>query len=399
MLERIVFNILSFSLFIIIFSKIIKKNDTAYVVPILLEAIGIAIGLVEILLGKYLGTFIRVITYILAVVLPLAIIILEKYGYNVSEIIYLTSARIFNLLKNSKKSKTLLLNLINKYPESYYGHKLLAQTYEKEGGMRKAIDEYVKAIDIKKKDYQSYYKIAALLENLGKKDESIEMLNNLIHIKPDYYEASELLGKLLCEQENFKEAINVYTNALRYNKDNFEIYYNLGIAYTRLNDFQNAKLYYEKAAAINALNYKGYYNLGIISLLYDDIDEAEKYFMEGLKVEETEPESCYQLARICLIKGKQETAITYLDRAVSMDSSFAKKAKKDPIFIPIQRYIPNNINEKIRNNIKMTKLEMDTKKHLEDTYYLVGKISKNDFKNMNRNRESGINLHREERDN
>ena len=108
--------------------------------------IGAASG---ILLGKYLGTFIRVITYILAVVLPLAIIILEKYGYNVSEIIYLTSARIFNLLKNSKKSKTLLLNLINKYPESYYGHKLLAQTYEKEGGMRKAIDEYVKAIDIK----------------------------------------------------------------------------------------------------------------------------------------------------------------------------------------------------------------------------------------------------------
>ena len=87
MLERIVFNILSFSLFIIIFSKIIKKNDTAYVVPILLEAIGIAIGLVEILLGKYLGTFIRVITYILEVFLPVEIIILEKYEYNVSEII------------------------------------------------------------------------------------------------------------------------------------------------------------------------------------------------------------------------------------------------------------------------------------------------------------------------
>ena len=147
MLERIIFNILSFSLFILIFSKLIRKNDTAYVVPISLEALGIAIGLIEILLGKYLGTFIRVITYILAVVLPLAIIILEKYGFNVSEIIYLVSARMFNLLKNSKKSKTLLLNLINKYPESYNGHKLLAQTYEKEGGMRKAIDEYVKAID------------------------------------------------------------------------------------------------------------------------------------------------------------------------------------------------------------------------------------------------------------
>ena len=358
MLERVIFNILSFSLFILIFSKLIRKNDTAYVVPISLEALGIAIGLIEILLGKYLGTFIRVITYILAILLPLAIIILEKYGFNVSEIIYLVSARMFNLFKNSKKSKTLLLNLINKYPESYNGHKLLAQTYEKEGGMRKAIDEYVKAIEINKKDYESYYRIAVLLESLGKKEESIEMLNNLIHIQPDNYEASKLLGDLLCEQENFKEAINVYMNALKYNKDNFEIYYNLGIAY----------------------------------------NEAEKYFLEGLKVEDTEPESCYQLARIYLIRGEKEKAITYLDRAVSLDSSFAKKAAKDPIFITIQRYIPKNINEKIRKNIKMTKLELDTKKHLEDTSYIVGRISKNDIKNMNMNKEKGIDLQKEERE-
>ena len=132
--------------------------------------------------------------------------------------------------------------------------------------------------------------------------------------------------------------------------------------------------------------------------MYDDIDEAEKYFLEGLKVEDTEPESCYQLARIYLIRGEKEKAITYLDRAVSLDSSFAKKAAKDPMFITIQRYIPKNINEKIRNNIKMTKLELDTKKHLEDTSYIVGRISKNDIKNMNIIKEKGIDLQREERE-
>ena len=40
---------------------------------------------------------------------------------------------------------------------------------KKEGGMRKAIDEYVTAIDIKKNDYNSYYKISELLRDLGKK--------------------------------------------------------------------------------------------------------------------------------------------------------------------------------------------------------------------------------------
>ena len=352
MLERIIFNILSFSLFILIFFKIIRKNDTAYVAPLILEAIGIAIGLIEILIGRFLGTFIRVITYLLAIVLPLAIILIEKYGLNFSELLYIFLARLCSIFNNNKKAKQLLMNLINKYPESYNGHRLLAQNYEKEGGMRKAIDEYVKAIDINKKDYDSYYKISELLVNLGKKDEAIQMLTNLIHNKPDYYNASKLLGGLLCEKENFKEAINVYMNALKYNdKESFEIYYNLGIAYTMLNDFQNAKSCYEKAAKINALNYKGYYNLGLISMLYDDLDEAEKYFIEGIKVEDTEPESCYQLARIYVIKGEKERAINYLDRAINLDSSFAEKASKDLVFLSIERYIPKNINKIIRNTI------------------------------------------------
>ena len=399
MLERIIFNILSFSLFIIIFFKIIKKNDTAYVAPLILEAIGIAIGLIELLIGRFLGTYVRVITYLLAVVLPFAIILLEKYGINFSEWLYIFLAKICSFFKNNKESKKLLMNLINKYPESYSGHKLLAQNYEKEGGMRKAIDEYVKAIDINKKDYDSYYKIAELLVNLEQKEEAIEMLNNLIHIKPDYYNASKLLGGLLCEQENFKEAINVYMTALKYNdKDSFEIYYNLGIAYTRLNDFQSAKNSYEKAASINALNYKGYYNLGLISMLYDDLDEAEKYFIEGIKVEDTEPESCYQLARIYIIKGERERAINYLDRAINLDSSFAKKAEKDPVFLTIERYIPKNINKIIRKKTKMTKSELLVKNHLEETYLLV-KISKNDLKNMNIIKGKEINIQKDEREN
>ena len=400
MLERIIFNILSFSLFIIIFFKIIKKNDTTYVVPLILEAIGIAIGLIEILIGRFLGTFIRVITYLLAIVLPFAIILIEKYGLNFSEMLYIFLARLFSIFNNNKKAKQLLMNLINKYPESYNGHRLLAQNYEKEGGMRKAIDEYVKAIDINKKDYDSYYKISELLVNLGKKDEAIQMLTNLIHNKPDYYNASKLLGGLLCEQENFKEAINVYMNALKYNdKESFEIYYNLGIAYTRLNDFQNAKNCYEKAAKINALNYKGYYNLGLISMLYDDLDEAEKYFIEGIKVEDTEPESCYQLARIYVIKGEKERAINYLDRAINLDSSFAEKAAKDTVFLSIERYIPKNINKIIRKKVAMTKPELLVKKHLEDTYLLVGKISKNELKNMNIIKEKSIDIQKDEREN
>ena len=106
-------------------------------------------------------------------------------------------------------AKAILVKLVSKYPESFYGHKYLAECYENEGGMRRAIDEYVTAVDIKKNDYKSYFKIADLLRDLGKKDEAIQMLDHLVKTKPDCYEASCLLGELLCEQERFKEAANV----------------------------------------------------------------------------------------------------------------------------------------------------------------------------------------------
>ena len=51
LIEKFIFNILAFSLFIIIFSKLIRKNDTNYVVILVIEAIGIAINFLELLIG------------------------------------------------------------------------------------------------------------------------------------------------------------------------------------------------------------------------------------------------------------------------------------------------------------------------------------------------------------
>ena len=116
-------------------------------------------------------------------------------------------ARIYLVFGNTKSAKDKLIKLVTKYPESYLGHKLLAQIYEKEGGQRKAVDEYAQAISINKKDYDTYYKVANLLTDLDKKDEAIEMLTNLLSKKPEYTDATIALGDLLIEKEDYKEAV------------------------------------------------------------------------------------------------------------------------------------------------------------------------------------------------
>ena len=111
------------------------------------------------------------------------------------EIVNLAKAKICLLFGNNKKAKQALLSILEKNPNSYKSHKLLAQIYEKEGGMRRAIDEYVQAVDLNKKDYESYYKVALLLNNLEKREEAAQMLFSLLNKKPVHNEVLRGINK------------------------------------------------------------------------------------------------------------------------------------------------------------------------------------------------------------
>ena len=338
MIEKIIFNLLAFSLFIVIFFKIIRKNDSNYVFLLVLEALGICISFVEIRLGLEETAGWCILRYVLSIIVPVFIMILEYRGLNFSELVSVVSAKFFIMIGDNKTAKTILLKLLDRYPDSYLGHKILAEIYEKEGGMRRAIDEYVSAIDLRENDYKSYFKIAELLKELGKEDEAIEMLNNLLKNKPDCYEATILLGDLLCKRERFKEAASIYQEALKYRPYDFDLYYNLGIVYTRLSDFQLAKEMYEKAAEINHRLFAANYNLGLIALMQQDLDTAEMYFKESLE-EELEPWAYYQLAKVYILKGEKYKAITFLNKAIELAPLLLKKASREKAFEKIKEYI------------------------------------------------------------
>ena len=315
--------------------------------------------------------------YIFAIVVPIIILSLENKGHNFSENVSKWKVKFFLRFKDNKDAKDELISLVSKYPDSYIGHKMLAEVYEKEGGMRKAIDEYVKAIDCKKNDYDSYYRVTFLLYDLGKTKEAASMIQNLLKQKPDFTEASILLGDILCEQENFKDAISVYMDALKYSPYNYDLYYNLGIAYTRLNDFQNAKTCYEKAARINHELYYAKYNLAQIALIFRDIDTAEKYFTECLYSEEMEPMAYFELSKIYMLKGDKEKAIIFVNKAIELDISFKKKAEEEPILIPIRAYIVAQKGE-IEDNREMKKISKKVRlniEHLEKTYKVVENLN------------------------
>lgn len=376
--EKIIFSIIAFSLFVIMFFKMIRRNDTIYIAVLVAQALGIALNFIEIIFSLNFNMVVKGAIYFVSIILPIYIIVTEAKKKIFAERVKLLIARIALNLNNTKLAKKILLELAKKYPESYGTHRYLAEVYEKEGGMRKAIDEYVRAVDLNKKDYDSYYRISFLLNELGKKDDAKVMLQNLLSKKPNYLNATILLGDIYCDIGEYKEALNTYASGLRYAPNDYNLLYSMGMAYTLLNDFKNAKICYEKAAIINNLLFNAYYNIAQINFISNDLEEAEKYFTKALDDEDLEADAYYHLGKIYMLRGDYDNAVKFVNLSIQLDKTYIKIAMKEPLFIPVASKFDfpiiddEDIIEKKKN---LTPNEERVRVHLEKTFKVVDMLS------------------------
>lgn len=387
MFEKIIFNLFAFTLFILIFFKLIRKNDTSYVYLLALQFIGIAINFIELSIGRSFGIVLKLVMYILSVVLPIFFIWIEySKKIDFAEIFYLIAAKIALLIGKDEVAKRYLLQLVEKYPNSYKGHKMLAGLYEKVEKYELALEEYERVYELNPKDENIYLRIGKLYGNVGREKEAIEIFSNLLKKKPDHYEASIILADILNSKQEYKEAVQVYMSALKYRPGDYNLYYNLAMTYTMINDFAKAKECYEKAAQINSVLYHARYSLGQLNLLYGDLEESEKYLMECIDAEEVSAGAYYYLARIAMIKGEIDKAKNYANIAIEENPMIYDKMAEENIFMPIIDKVNKpkiNVENKKKNKKKLlSQKEILIDMHLDSTCKLVGKLNNNDIEMM-----------------
>lgn len=394
MLEKIIFNVLALALFTITFLKLIRKNDTSYIYVLALEFVGLAINFIELFFSIKLSIILKIIIYIFSIIIPGIMLWIEKVKkIDFPELFNVTIAQILSAFGKQEQAKKMIMDFLNKNPNSYIAHKWLAEFYEKEGNYDAAISEYMRVTDIKRNDFVSTYKLCEVLNKNKQNQEAINLLEEILKQKPEYEKASNLLGEIFFEEEMYKEAISVYMSALRYNPGSYDLYYSLGMAYTMINDFQRAKEFYSKAAEINTLAYNAKLNLGQIALIYGDLDEAEQWFIQAGKQEDLEAGSYYYLSQIALLKGDEDKAKNYMNVAVQLDPKVYKQAQRDPVFTPIKEKInPPEENKKNEKNKTLSKKEKSVNRHLMKTCILVKNLSKEDIRNAKANRQNEIDI-------
>lgn len=377
MISIIIFSIISISIFIFTVIKLIKENNSNYLFSLIPEFLGIIINFICIFFSIEPEIILLIIMYTLSVIIPIALLILEKNEINLYELIGIIKAEYYKEKNQFDLVKRQLINNVNKFPNSFLSHQKLGEWYEKNGELEKAEDEFLKVIELKPKKYENYYKLALIYNKEKKHEQAIEVLKDVLKRKKDYLDASLALGDILYETEMFKEAINVFQDALKYNPGEYKLYYYLGMTYTRINDFSNAKEYYKKAATINGTLNAAKLNLGQISLLFKDYDEAEKYFMECIENddEEIQAQSYYYLSKIKLINNENALAVQYANIALELEPKLIEKMEKDIFFASILGKLKTKESKYVKT--KLTKGEKNIINYLDKTYGVVQTLTLN----------------------
>ncbi len=99
LIEKIVFTILAIYLLIMTFFKFIKKMDKVYISILIVELLGLILGILEVVFDFNFNIFMKIIKYLFSVALPIAIILIERKGKNFSEYIYMLLAKFYDFTR------------------------------------------------------------------------------------------------------------------------------------------------------------------------------------------------------------------------------------------------------------------------------------------------------------
>ena len=88
MWEKLIFNLLAFTLFILMFINFIRKNDTSYVYLLAIQFLGMLLNFIELWCSKSFGVIAKILMYAFSIILPICIMYLElKKNLEFSELI------------------------------------------------------------------------------------------------------------------------------------------------------------------------------------------------------------------------------------------------------------------------------------------------------------------------
>lgn len=361
--------------------KYIKDKYVVNLIGMIISMFSFSIYICYVVFSVNMSFIIQNILLIFMFVLPVCIYCLEINRKN----IYVHNIK--KCIKNKEYTKVILKinKFIKKYGKDSYICYLLGISYKNTGEYIEARDTFSIATQLNSLDYKSYYELGNILDLTNKKETAIIMFNNSLKVKPDYYDAIEALGICYTSTKLYNDAIKVYKDGLNYHKKSYELYYNLAMLQMEVGAVDEALENFLQVLELKPTVYSASYNVGYIYYIKGDNDNAIKYYERARSSTLHGGRAYYELSKIYAVKNEIERAKTCLEYAILINPDYIKEAKVEIVFTNIKEYIYEYEDDLavLENNKRRNKDYMiDERAELKKKKLLEKKIEK-DIKENN----------------
>jgi tetratricopeptide (TPR) repeat protein len=161
------------------------------------------------------------------------------------------TVRTLDQLQYWKNSETLFRHTVAVTKGNQIAYYNLGEYCFTQGQLDEAIDDYLKAIQIRPSYDDALNNLGAALAVKGELDEAIARIRESIHYRPDKADAYYNLGNVFVMQHKLDEAASAYTEALRLKPDYPEAHNNLANVLLMQGHRDAAVQHYREALRLN----------------------------------------------------------------------------------------------------------------------------------------------------
>jgi len=252
-----------------------------------------------------------------------------------------------------ENGKSLWTDVIDKYPDDFFGYCSRAEYYTSIGNISLSIKGYDEGLKRNRYNYKAYNNRGLMRLRAGQSDSAMADFNRAISLKKDFVNPVINVGLVLMNLNRDQEAIDIFNQGSMIDSLNPLLYFNRGLLYSRNNnlkaaladldlaitlDNQRVDFYLERANIYAAQNEKALCKSDLKKVLTLSSENAKAHFMIGQlyldernlplakiefeKVLENDPNSSDAFTNLGLIHLNQnnyQLALQHLNKSISLN--------------------------------------------------------------------------------
>jgi len=203
-------------------------------------------------------------------------------------------------------------------------HFNLALTYDHQGDLIRAEQEYAKALESDPASPTTLNNLGFVQYRLGEMNKALSNFHKALQYDPNFADAYNNIGLVHESKGDLENAEKFYQRALGKNPELYQTHLNLGDVYLERRDYLRAEVAYRQAWVVDSTKNEALSKLGALYARQQEYPKAETMFEKAASMGKLSAVDYTNWGNVYYATERADEAIEMYRNAIAADSSFAR---------------------------------------------------------------------------